>query len=144
MAETTNIEWADSKAKGKALSVQKAAAIKHNMTLEEWRDKKNSGFHWCYRCKTWLKRTCFVKDNSRGSGLSSACRPCNSIRATRSRYGLSEDEYAEITKRDHCAICLSKDKVLVIDHCHLSGSVREQICQACNTGIGQFSDDPIY
>lgn len=50
-----------------------------------------------------------------------------------------------------CAICeerheragLSSQRtgILVIDHCHKKGDVRELLCANCNAGIGMFGDD---
>lgn len=143
MAETTAIEWAvNPNASGRHLSVQKSAAKRIGCSHSEWVRLKNGGFDWCYRCAKWLKRTQFTKDASRGSGLSSTCRPCNSIRSTRSRYGLTEVEYAEITAPNNCPICGKSHGMMVIDHCHNSGKVRAQICQSCNSGLGAFSDSP--
>ena len=67
-------------------------------------------------------------------------------------YGLSIAEYAEMYRMQDgkCAIChqpeLSKDKqgntrVLAVDHCHETGAVRELLCYACNSMLGQAKDN---
>jgi len=43
--------------------------------------------------------------------------------------------------RRKCPICL-QTKVLVNDHCHATGSSRENICITCNAGLGMFHDNP--
>lgn len=40
-----------------------------------------------------------------------------------------------------CAVCWSAPPEHV-DHCHDTGAVRRALCLPCNTGIGQFRDDP--
>lgn len=47
-----------------------------------------------------------------------------------------------------CAIC-KKELTLWgktgahLDHCHKTGKLRQLLCSACNTGLGQFKDSPI-
>jgi hypothetical protein len=66
-------------------------------------------------------------------------------------YGLSVAEYAEMFRAQDgkCAICrqpeLGKDRYgnvrpLAVDHCHSSGRVRELLCYACNSMLGQARD----
>jgi hypothetical protein len=67
-------------------------------------------------------------------------------------YGLSLIDYAEMYRRQDgkCAICnlpeTNKDRhgnvrVLAVDHCHETGSVRELLCYACNSMLGQAKDN---
>lgn len=41
-----------------------------------------------------------------------------------------------------CDICGNPDRKVVFDHNHTTGKFRGFLCQACNSGIGQFADDP--
>ena len=60
------------------------------------------------------------------------------------RYGLSPDDYRKLVQQQGgvCAICRKADRALVIDHCHATNVVRRLLCRKCNTGLGQFDDDP--
>lgn len=40
-----------------------------------------------------------------------------------------------------CAIC-GRERPLYKDHCHVTGERRDLLCIRCNTGLGQFGDDP--
>jgi hypothetical protein len=46
-----------------------------------------------------------------------------------------------IAQQRRCAICETPNPGCV-DHCHLTGRVRGILCRACNTGLGQFYDNP--
>jgi hypothetical protein len=64
------------------------------------------------------------------------------------RYGLTEEQVAEM--REHgCEICGAVSDGaegrwgnLHIDHNHETGVVRGVLCTTCNTGLGQFKDNP--
>lgn len=67
-------------------------------------------------------------------------------------YGMSINDYAEMYRLQDgkCAICnqpeTNKDRhgnvrVLAVDHCHATGSVRKLLCYACNSMLGQARDN---
>ena len=66
-------------------------------------------------------------------------------------YGFSIAEYAEMYRKQDgkCAICCQPEegkdrhrniRVLAVDHCHETGAVRELLCYACNSMLGQAKD----
>ena len=64
-------------------------------------------------------------------------------------YGISPEWYEIkiVEQKNKCAICGSEDphspwKIFAIDHCHATGKVRGLLCHKCNTGLGQFRDNP--
>lgn len=63
-------------------------------------------------------------------------------------YGVTAEQHAEmrVAQGNKCAICGSApgpSRSLATDHCHRTGRVRQLLCDKCNTGIGQFKDDPV-
>jgi len=66
-------------------------------------------------------------------------------------YNLNLNDYEKMLQEQKscCAICSAKveeerDKVLVVDHNHLTGNVRGLLCHKCNTGLGLFRDNEAY
>lgn len=63
------------------------------------------------------------------------------------RYGLTTEEAEALRLDAPCAICGTTDfggrhGNGHIDHDHVTGRVRGILCTNCNTGLGQFKDDP--
>jgi len=62
------------------------------------------------------------------------------------RYGISLEDFNLMLFRQMglCAICGNspqEGKKLVVDHCHLTGNVRELLCDDCNHMIGNAGDN---
>jgi hypothetical protein len=62
------------------------------------------------------------------------------------RYGITFADYQAMLARQKglCAICEKEEakRSLCVDHCHDTGRVRRLLCNRCNTGLGNFDDDP--
>jgi hypothetical protein len=67
-------------------------------------------------------------------------------RILQKKFGITSAEYSELLSKQLgvCAICgqSSKDKLLAVDHCHATGTVRGLLCNLCNRGLGMFKDSP--
>lgn len=67
----------------------------------------------------------------------------------KSKYGLTLDDYDRLVEEQNgqCAICGTDKpnchhKRFVVDHNHKTGEVRGLLCSTCNTGLGNFFDNP--
>ena len=79
------------------------------------------------------------------------CKLCISLesraRKLSTAYNLTVEDYQSIfDKQDgKCAICMTSvldvTRILVVDHCHDSGTVRGLLCDNCNLGLGNFKDN---
>lgn len=92
----------------------------------------------------------------------SVCKPCASTRhkqyvvdmqsqlrgaRVRKLYGLAAEDVDQliVAQQNRCLICgrgFTRSRPADVDHCHSTGSVRGVICNPCNTGLGNFRDDP--
>lgn len=128
----------------RTIGQEKQAAQRCGLPLDEWRLRRAAGLVRCYRCKEWMPVASFARDASRKDGHASICRPCNSRRSLRSKYGLTEQQMAELTDDPgRCPICEREGQPMRIDHDHATGKIRGLICNRCNVGLGQFEDDRV-
>ena len=58
------------------------------------------------------------------------------------KYGITPNDYDNMKQAQNgqCAIC-SMNKVLVIDHNHETGAVRDLLCHKCNIGLGHIENE---
>jgi len=126
---------------GSRAGVLKQAAARAGLTVDQWKAKRESGFHWCSGCKFWREESEFQKDKSRASGLQNYCRSCCKIKQIAARYKIPKAMVRELLSIITCPICLRTGVKFEIDHCHISGKVRASICSRCNGALGQFCDD---
>lgn len=65
----------------------------------------------------------------------------------REKFGIGLHQYQSmLEQQDHkCYLCGNVDRTrnLAVDHCHKTGKIRRLLCSYCNTGLGQFKDDPL-
>lgn len=123
----------------------------------------NDDMKTCSKCKKEKSLSEFKKDNRVKSGFQAACKPC--VYSTRKRnheayrkterrrelkkYGLTLEQYDHMRELQNyrCSICDKHESKgyrakLFIDHCHVTGKVRELLCDKCNSGLGSFLDNP--
>lgn len=60
------------------------------------------------------------------------------------KYQLTPEEVTAMVDAQggRCLLCGSDRRVLVVDHCHVSGRVRGMLCRSCNTIVGQVELTP--
>lgn len=77
------------------------------------------------------------------------CEPCRKWEGRRRmlarQYGMTPGDLQALVAAQGftCAICHeAPESGPVVDHDHVTGRVRGALCGRCNTGLGQFVDDP--
>jgi hypothetical protein len=67
----------------------------------------------------------------------------------RKQYGITPEQYDDMLQAQghRCAICRTDAPggrgFWHVDHCHGTGRVRGILCHGCNTGLGNFRDNPV-
>lgn len=125
-------------------SSKTCSKCKTNKPVVDFRIKKNSPdgcVSWCISCEKEYR----LKHQSE---FPNARKMAHRI----FRYGVTGEQYDNMLKSQNgvCAICGNpestivngKPKSLSIDHSHLSGQVRQLLCDDCNVAIGRLHDSP--
>lgn len=65
------------------------------------------------------------------------------------KYNLTIEQYDSmvLAQQGLCLICNNPpltNRILMVDHCHLTNKVRGLLCHHCNSGIGLSLRNPIY
>lgn len=122
--------------------MKKCSTCKQEKPLTEFYTRSQSPDKLHFHCKECSKNKRNKWNSEKGKDY---WRHASYVRAS-SKTGIPvEDIYRAIKSQDFkCKICKSpeKDKFLAVDHCHQTGKFRGMLCQKCNTGLGQFNDDP--
>ena len=118
----------------------------------------------CKSCNNELALDNFSKGQGKYK-KSNVCKPCDAVRRRNYYASLSDEKRKEQNKRQKiyeykrvynlphelaeklannregvCKIC-NETKLLVVDHCHVSGQVRGLICSHCNSVLGYAKDN---
>jgi len=111
------------------------------------RKRNRDGLRAGVQARIGVSMCCGCKERPSGNS-SGYCSSC----ATGRKYKMSAAEYDALHAEQGglCAICRRAEKIenggrrrrLCIDHDHGSGEVRGLLCGTCNSGLGQFYDDP--
>lgn len=140
-------------------------------TLDAREDRKN-GIKFCPGCKRKRLLTEFSSNKAARDGIASHCLECSRLLSkkhhnpetrhtdyvrNKSRirnnkllreFGMTLEEYnLMLYDQDHkCAICGKSEKenkkALAVDHSHITGKVRELLCNNCNAAVGFLQDSP--
>lgn len=110
----------------------------------------------CTRCRTIKPLDAYSPRNANRGDLNprSRCKDCcvtetidrrgdYNVRRKLQRYGLTQNAFDLMVEKQlgKCAICGRSPEVFRIDHCHVTGKLRELLCFGCNVSLGHFQDN---
>lgn len=101
--------------------------------IRKW--KTNTGYgSYCKKCQ-WTRTARYRRQNPE------ILKKINRKAFIKYRYGLTEEQVQQMKDNQNacCKLC-SKEKKLVIDHCHSTGKVRGLLCTHCNVLLGHIEN----
>lgn len=121
----------------------KACGITRSLNSFPLSTKSYTGYHsYCLECRTEINR---AADKKRWSAKRAELTRQRRAAHLRREFGIGIDEYEQLLHLQGgvCKICggIDAQKVLAVDHCHSTGSIRGLLCENCNRGLGMYKDD---
>lgn len=121
----------------------------YTKTVAANRALRRQGRQICCKCKQDKHFEAFANSKTTSCGKHTECRECVADNKRVLNYGLTRQEFDAlvIKQGSKCAICLTTFSTTFdthVDHCHTTGRVRGLLCNGCNTGLGQFRDNPLF
>lgn len=104
---------------------------------------KDAKRYWQSACKECSRRRSRAATNSKTEAGLTRSRQYY----LKKRYGMTLDDWQTLwaAQSERCGLCGAAEtdgKYWHVDHDHTSGVVRGILCHGCNTGLGNFRDDP--
>lgn len=108
-----------------------------------WCRIEKYGRVWQSSLKTTDKVVAMMRVTSLDRSLTKAEMEKGGAPAKR-RSGLTTEDVQTwwTAQKGRCRICKKKSDTPCVDHCHASMKVRGLLCVNCNTGLGNFKDNP--
>lgn len=99
------------------------------------RNIREQGLLKCFLCEETKDVNKFYTRGGNEKGYRQPCKECSYWLTSARFYNLTVEKLKELKKIQKCAICDSKDR-LVIDHNHKTNTFRDVICHHCNMVLG--------
>lgn len=108
--------------------------------------KKNGLSSWCRECYR-RKTRAYAKANPEKRTRAWRKAHPRILKGSKRLHGMTQVQFDVllVQQKNRCGICadpLGQGKARHIDHDHKTNKVRSILCTNCNTGLGQFKEDP--
>lgn len=102
------------------------------------------GTKLCIKCNT-IKPIEEFPNKFKGTKKKASCKECTGDNLIKRKYGLNKEDYISKCEIQNykCKICgdeIRSLRGLLVDHDHLTGKIRDLLCNSCNSGLGMFKD----
>lgn len=114
---------------------------------------RDDSLNRCKDCSKLTNKRFYESDKKSAHSKVSQWRKSNPRKARsivlKHTYGLTIEQYDQMLANQdgRCPICnrtqFEVKKTFVVDHDHITGKIRQLLCEQCNLTLGTFDDDPI-
>lgn len=114
---------------------KKCGSCKQSKPVSDFYDASRG---WCKECELAKQRAAYA------AGKVWRGRDYSYDKSLRRLYGITLAEYKVMAEAQggRCAICGEQPERLRVDHNHVTGVIRELLCNHCNVAIAQARENP--